>query len=108
MKLYNLEKLIKITISDSFPARFYTLKNEIKIMGFTIQKAGLYDSIFRPYKWSGTEIPEGHFIKNGKLYEYPEVILHYQNDHSKVYIFKTYKQAQEFVKKIASSGTFIE
>ena len=99
MKLYNLEKLIKITISDSFPARFYTLKNEIKIMGFTIQKAGLYDSIFRPYKWSGTEIPEGHFIKNGKLYEYPEVILHYQNDHSKVYILKLTNKHKNLSKK---------
>ena len=75
-------------------------------MGFVTQKAGIYRDIFGDYL--GDKVPEHHFVKDGNIYEKPEVILHYQADHSKAYYFDTYEQAQKFAEEIVSLGTFIE
>lgn len=106
MNLYNREKLVKVTVNKACPARWYELRKERKILGFTVQKAGIYRVIFENYL--GSDVPEYHFIKDGDLYENPEVILHYQADHGKTYYFDTYEQAQKFAEEIVSLGTFIE
>jgi len=106
MNLYNREKIVKVTVNKAYPARWWIWKPEKKILGFTTQKAGYYDWLWK--EWHGTHIPEQHQVIDGKLYENPEVILHYQCDHSKTYYFDTYEQAQKFAEEIVSLGTFIE
>lgn len=106
MNLYNRKKLVKVTINKAYPARRWSWKPERKILGFTTQKAGYYDWLRN--EWHGTEVPKYHQLIDGKLHENPEVILHYQADHSKIYYFDTYEQAQKFVEDIVSLGTFIK
>jgi len=106
INLYNIAKLVKVTINNACPARWWSWKPERKILGFTTQKAGYYDYVSG--EWHGTEIPKYHQLIDGKLYENPEVILHYQANHCKTYYFDTYEQAQKFAEEVVSLGVFIE
>jgi hypothetical protein len=105
MNKYNLDKLIKVELNDIYPARWYTMKPEKRFFKvFVTQRAGIYQD-FGPYL--GMNVPENHLIKDGKIYEYPEVILHYENDFSKTYYFKTYDEAKKFADEITETGRWI-
>ncbi|MBU3661204.1 MAG: hypothetical protein FGM14_15130, partial [Flavobacteriales bacterium] len=83
MNKYNLDKLVKVECNNFYPARWYSYEKEKKFLGFVIQKEGIYKKVLGNYL--GLEVPKNHTLKNGVLYENPEVILHYQADHSKAY-----------------------
>jgi hypothetical protein len=105
MIYYNKDKLIKIVVNRAYPARWWSWKSDKNILGFKVRKAGYYDWMWG--EWHGTEIPDNHQVINGELYEKPEVILHFQDDHRIIYFFDTYEQAVEYAKEITNKGSFI-
>jgi len=102
MNKYNLDKLVKVECNDFYPSNWVTYKNEKKIFGFIVQKRGFYDTLFHDYL--GTEIPKNHTLKDGVVYENPEVVLHYEAKHSKAYFFNTYNEAKKFADEITAQG----
>jgi hypothetical protein len=102
MNKYNLDKLVKVECNDFYPARWYRYEKEKKFFGFVTQKAGIYKEVWDNYL--GLEVPKNHTLKNGVVYENPEVILHYQADHSKVYYFNSFDEAKKFADEITALG----
>lgn len=106
MDVYNRDKLVKITAIPACPSVWYHIRRERKIMGFRIQKEGIYESIYGGYL--GDKAPVHHFIKGWAIYEKPKVILRYQAGHKKTYYFDTYDEAIRFKDEIVSVGTWLE
>lgn len=102
MEKYNLDKLVKVECNDFYPARWYRYEKEKKFLGIVIRKEGFYEKIWDEYL--GLEVPKNHTLKNGIVYEKPEVILHYQDSHSKVYYFNSFDEAQKFADDITALG----
>lgn len=102
MTKYNLEKLVKIECNDFYPARFYSYKKEKKFFGFVTQKEGFYSNTL--YNYLGLEAPKNYTLKNGVLYENPQVILYYQSDYSKTYYFNSFDEAKKFSDEITKKG----
>lgn len=106
MTKYNLDKLVKVECNDFYPARWYTYEKEEKFWKFITQREGIYKNIFGTYL--GLEVPANHTLRNGVVYENPEVILHYQADHSKAYYFNSYEEAKKFADEITEFGKWQE
>lgn len=102
MNKYNLDKLVKVECNDFYPAKWYRYEKEKKFLGIIIQKEGIYMEIWNYYL--GFEVPKYHTLKNGVVYENPEVILHYQADHSKSYYFNSFDEAKKFADEITALG----
>ena len=108
MEKYNLEKLVKIECNDFAKSKWYKYKKNRKFFGIVTQKEGIYFDIFDIYELSdtylGMEVPKNHTLKNGVVYENPEVILHYQADITKVYYFNSLDEAKKFTDEITAIG----
>lgn len=102
MEKYNLDKLVKVECNDSYESIRYYYQDQIKFLGIVIRKEGFYENLYGGYM--GLKIPNNHTFKNGIVYEKPEVILHYQDSHSKVYYFNSFDEAQKFADDITSLG----
>lgn len=105
MNKYNLDKLVKVECNDFYPARRYRYEKEKKFLGFVTKKEGIYKEIWDNYL--GLEVPKNHTLKNGVIYENPEVILHYQADHSKAYYFNSFEEAKKFADEITALGRWL-
>lgn len=99
MTEHNLEKLVKITINDFYPARCYTFKKEIKFFGIVFQEEGYYYKFIRE-TFESKEIPKNHSIVNNILMEDPEVILSFEDKSFSKHYFKSLKEAHDFVRDI--------
>lgn len=102
MNKYNLDKLVKVECNDFYPSRYYTYREAVKILGFVIQKEGIYSSVFDRYV--GPDVPKYHTLIDGKVYENAEVILHYEAGHAKVYYFNSFSEAIKFSDEITALG----
>lgn len=102
MNKYNLDKLVKVECNDFYPATWYRYEKQKKFLGIVTQKEGIYKEILDTYL--GFEVPKNHTFKNGIIYENPEVILHYQAGHSKVYYFNSFDEAKKFAAEITALG----
>ena len=102
MNKYNLDKLVKVECNDFYPTRWYRYEKEKKFLGFVTQKEGIYEEIWDNYL--GLEVPKNHTLIDGVVYKNPEVILHYQADHSKSYYFNSFKEAKKFADEITAHG----
>ena len=98
MNLYNLEKLVKIVVNDFYISRWYYYQKRKTFLGLTIKKEGVYCSLWHDFESS--EIPKNLTLKDGVLYENPEVILYYESNIEKTYIFDTLKEAYDFRDKV--------
>lgn len=105
MDKYNLDKLVKVECNNFKLARFYRYEKEKKFLGFVIQKEGVYVEISN--KYVGLEAPKNHTVKNGMIFENPEVILHYQDGHSKAYYFNSLEEAEKFSDEITTLGRWL-
>lgn len=80
------------------------LKKERKFLGIVITEEGIYQTSFIGERFLKMNVPDRHTLNNVIVYENPSVELEYQGDHSKVYYFDTYDQAEEFSNQITSVG----
>ena len=102
MNRYNLDKLVKVECNDFCPSIWYRYEKEKKFFGFVTQKEGIYTEVWNNYL--GLEVPKNHTLKNGVVYENPEVILHYEAGHSKVYYFNSFEKAKKFADEVTTLG----
>jgi hypothetical protein len=106
MNKYNLNKLVKVGVHDFYPSARYHCKKELRFLGVVLRKEGIYDTLRDEYL--GFTAPEFHALKDdGIIYEKPEVVLYYQSDFCKTYIFNTINEAKAFADEITSSGRWI-
>ena len=102
MNKYNLDKLVKIECNDFYPSNWYRFEKEKKRFGIVTVKEGIYHEPWDNYL--GFKVPETHTLINGIVYENPEVILHYQAGHSKVYYFNSFDEAKKFTDEITEKS----
>lgn len=102
MEAYNLEKLVKVRLNNFYESGRYEYKKEKKFFWRSNQKEGVYMSLWGDYL--GLEVPENHTLKNGVVYENPEVILYYQGGISKTYYFDTYEKAKDFYNEMTKNS----
>ena len=107
MNLYNLEKLVKIVVNDFYISRWYYYQKRKTFLGLTTKEEGVYSHIWNDFQ--GIEISKNLALKDGVLYEKPEVILYYESNIEKYYIFDTLKEATDFRDKVKelSGATFL-
>jgi hypothetical protein len=107
MNKYNLDKLIKIEYQDVRKSVRYIYKNEIKLFGFIIRKAGYYIKGYSRYLYQ--ESLDGHFLGLGnEVFEHPKIILYFENDYKQVRYFYTFEKCVNFVNIITSKGRWYE
>lgn len=104
MNKYNLDKLVKVECNDFYPARRYNYEKEKRFLGFVTRKEGIYKNLWGDFYFLGLDVPKNHTLKDGSLYENPEVILHYQAGHSKTYYFNSFDDAKKFADEITAIG----
>ena len=101
---YNLEKLIRIQLNDFYESGRYTYEEEKrskrKWSNRIIQKEGFYQSWMYDHGKTLKVLPKDHTLKDGNVYENPEIVLHFENGHSRTIIFKTLAEAEEYRTKI--------
>lgn len=105
MEKYNLEKLVKVVVNDYCVARMFVYKTKETFLGITTQKEGVYDRFWRNFL--SKEIPEYHVLKNGIIYEKPEVVLIFQSGVKKYEFFDTYESAKKYADEITKKGFWI-
>lgn len=105
--MYNLKKLVKITVNDFYVSRQYNYQKCKTVLGITVKSEGVQSSIWNSFMVQ--KFQKVLFLTDSVLYEKPEVTLYYESGIEKTYIFDTFKEAQEFGDKIKelSGGTFI-
>jgi hypothetical protein len=97
MEKYNLDKLVKVVCKDYTPTIWYTFKEEKRFLGFVVREEGIYDIFDRL-----VELPENFTRTEYIVYKNPHVILSYEGDYEKTYVFNTYETAQKFAEGILS------
>ena len=108
MNKYNLDKLIKIEYQDVTKSIWYDYKNEKKIFGFVIRKAGFRKAGYYGL-YSYKEYLDGHFLgKGSEVFEHPKAVLHFQEGYKQVRYFYTYEKCVNFVNIITSKGRWYE
>ena len=107
MNKYNLDKLIKIEYRDVRKSDWYIYKNEKKLLGFVIRKAGYYVEGYGSLLYQ--EDLDNYFLgENGEVFEYPNVVLRFQEGHKQVRHFFTFEDCLNFVNIITSKGGWYE
>jgi hypothetical protein len=97
---YNNEFLIKVKVNDFHLSFWYKYRTELKILGVTVRKEGVYSRTLGGYEYSKTkEIPNNHTLIDGLIYEKPECVLSYVDGSSKKYCFDSLAEAKEFSDK---------
>ncbi|MHB8871065.1 MAG: hypothetical protein ACYC5G_01235 [Candidatus Doudnabacteria bacterium] len=106
MERYNLDKLIKVVVNDAYQSRRYEFKKEKSFLGRITTKEGFYYWLDGSYL--GMEAPKNHFIKEGKMYEKPEVVLCFENDYQKTYYFDSLELAETFARDLTNARNWIK
>ncbi len=102
---YNLDKIIKIEVSDFKPSTWYKYRLGIKIFGITIRFEGVHS---HDGYWHGFCAPEDHTLKDEVVYENPSVTLHFEDDSWEEYHFKSLSEAEHMARSITEKGNWIE
>ena len=105
MEKYNLDKLVRIKVNDFHESKWYSFKEEKKSW-FNKQKRGFYRN-FIDLTYISEDCPLNHTLKNGIVYENPEVILSYEGNISKTYYFKTLDEAEKFASHFSVEGRWV-
>ena len=99
MKIYNLDKLIKISVFGFSKNPFYcVLPEKRNWRGKITQKAGVYHSIYDTY--FGETLPEHiektHVIEGAEVLEKPHVTLYFEGEIEDTIHFDTMGEAHEY------------
>lgn len=101
MKKYNLDKLVKVKVSGFYQSKWYMFVKEKKAKYFWQDswKEGFYFD-FVGLKFKGIKPPKGHVLKDGIVFEKPEVKMYLQGGVETTKYFDTLKKAQDFANEI--------
>lgn len=102
---YNLDKLIAIEITDLAKSERYVYKEEKRLFGFLLRKAGVYKT--HNFLADFINVQNQYVLKDKVIYVKPKIILTYQDNISKIYLFDTYKEAENFRNEILKNGEYI-
>jgi outer membrane protein assembly factor BamE (lipoprotein component of BamABCDE complex) len=99
MKIYNLDKLIKISVFGFTKNPFYyVLQEKRNWRGKITQKAGVYDSIRGTYL--GETLPEHiektHVIEGDEVLEKPHVTLYFEGEIEETIHFNDFNKASGY------------
>lgn len=99
---YNLEKLIKIAMIDSYLSIQYIYKEEKRSWLFNkvIRKKGIYDVLMFGRGRIINELPRSHVLIDKCIYKRLSVVLFFENDYTHTLYFDTLKEAQSFKDEI--------
>jgi hypothetical protein len=99
MDLYNLEKLVRISVSNEHPAFSYSWRKRKTFLGIEIQKEGVYYDFFGG-SFESSKVPKNMVLKNGILHYKPSVALIYEAKIQKTYYFENIEEANDFCDKV--------
>lgn len=111
MEKYNLDHLILIESFKSDHDSGYIIRPERKLLGFVIQKAGIYDTAWNcrhTDNFLGEKIPNHCYLSESHIWIKPRVSLTYKDGYHKTYYFDTFEEAEKYSDSITSNGRFIE
>lgn len=101
MNKYNLDKLVKVTVSDLYHSKWYRFIKEKQAKYFwqDSYKQGFYVACVG-LNFKGSEPPKGHIFKDGVVFEKPHVTMYLQGGVETRKYFDTLNQAQDFASEI--------
>jgi len=105
MTKHNLDKLVKVKVNDFYRSVWYTYESKPKKY-FWQREQGFYRDCFG-INYVGKETPKNHTLKNGVVYENPEVFMNFEGGVEKVKYFLTFKEAIEFAEKITQGKNWL-
>jgi len=94
MEHYNTDFLIRVKVHDFFRSLYYDYVHEKESRWSSKDIDRHYYTRFND-EWSDT-CPKEHILRDGTVWEKPEVILHYTDGRRCTYVFDTYEEAKEF------------
>jgi hypothetical protein len=100
MQKFNLDKLVKVKVNDFHPSQWYHYfkHKPKKYFWQSEQKEGVY---IRLMEWSYMgKVSKIHVLKNGVIYEKPEVKMYFQNGIETTKSFESLKEAKVFAELI--------
>lgn len=104
--LYNVEKIVRIVVSDFFPDTVhYWIEKEKKFLGITFKRRGLYCTYFEEYL--GDKISNKYKLIDGVIHEKPSVRIKYQAGVESTHYFNSLQEAQTFAHKLTEGKNFI-
>lgn len=105
MDRFNLDKLIKVVVNDFYASNWYYFKKEKKFLGIVFRKKGFYTYIWDRY--IGMQAPKNHVIINDVMFEKPDVVLCFQDDHKKTLYFNSLEDAKRFASDLTNDRKWI-
>lgn len=106
MNKYNLDKLVSVRLHDKHPSVWYEFRKEKTLLGFVIQKEGLYTTIFSNGPIAD-EKTKNLFVIDGKVYEKPECVLCFQDQTRMNIIFETLQEAKDKQAELTAGRNWI-
>jgi len=108
MNKYNLDKLVKVRVYDFHPSTSYIFMKEKKAKYFWQDSCeeGVYKS-FGGLVSKGIKTPENHVIKDGIVFEKPEVTMYLQGGISTTKYFETLIESEEFANSITTGKNWL-
>ena len=107
MKKFNKDKLVSIKIQDFTESSYYIYKERTTFLGICTREEGFYSWIYNNLE-PEEHILKNHIIKDNKVYNYPYVLLTYQNNDGKRYDFNTMGEAIIFHDEISKDINWIK
>lgn len=101
---YNLDKLIKIKVHDFYKSTWYTWF-PAKKRWWGSRPERIMNAL--GYEVKPADIEEDYVIKDGVIYEKPEVVLIFQDDIQKRIHCETYEKAKELATKFKTHTRWI-
>lgn len=107
MNKFNLEKLVKVRVNDFYPSKWYyyfTFKPK-KYFWQSERKEGVYIDMFEMEYVK--DVPKNHTLKNGVIYENPEVVMYFQGGVETKKYFDNIDEAQAFAEELTKGKNWL-
>jgi len=106
MRKLNLNYLVKVEVQDEKQdITFKVIEHDIKFLGITIRKAGIFDILDR--RINIEEFPN-NFLRNGLFYKRPYLKLFFVNDHTLTIYYDTFEEAKKQYICLTSKGSWVD
>lgn len=105
MTKYNLDKLVKVRVNDFYRTPWYKYNDKPKKYFWHIKK-GFYHDCFGIH-YVGHETPKNHKLKNGIVYENPNVVMTFQGGVTTKKYFLTLDEALAYVESITKGKNWL-
>jgi hypothetical protein len=107
MNKFNLDKLVKVRVNDFYPSNWYyyfTFKPK-KYFWQSERKEGTYRKVLEMEYIK--DVPKNHTLKDGVIYENPEVVMHFQGGIETNKYFDNIDKAQAFAEELTKGKNWL-